>query len=483
MKTYDIVGNPYYVITDDKKVLRKDGNPSNLIENEKTVTIAIYGYIKEVEKEWLYWLSSFRIQMPVGYEYYIFNIYFKNNYMLKHMKKDAVIVLFKEPVEIIHGNVVYRLLPRFPEYAVSKDGSVLNIKRKTVTRPKVLNHVGHYKTSAVVDQANLYTYDRQMTHRLVASVWIKNPDWDKYYLVDHIDGNKQNCNAANLRWTDHVGNNQATVDQGLRVDTVPVIIRDIDTGEVTMHGSLTLAGKHMGRSQINTKADSLATKKVWTGKNGRYEIKYVTDTTPWYYLDKENAPTTNQKVEVTIITEVGEVITIRKLEDFTTKVFNGLKKASSIKDCISIYKKYHPNDKVTLTILDNYSSEQNYIAKNLMTDEIITSMSRKELSERTNVAKSSMQKSIANDGAYQFNNWVFKVDNHTAFATVLNLNTSNQPKKIICLNKITNEETTYDSLRQAAVMHNVDKNTILKLIASQTLFRNTFLFIDASPLY
>lgn len=41
-----------------------------------------------------------------------------------------------------------------------------------------------------------------LVHRLVAQAWIPNPD-DKPE-VDHIDGNRTNNNAENLRWVERV---------------------------------------------------------------------------------------------------------------------------------------------------------------------------------------------------------------------------------------------------------------------------------------
>ena len=51
-------------------------------------------------------------------------------------------------------------------------------------------------------------YIRKMyfIHRLIAQLFVHNPNPEKYKIVDHIDGNKLNNDPSNLRWTDVKGN-------------------------------------------------------------------------------------------------------------------------------------------------------------------------------------------------------------------------------------------------------------------------------------
>lgn len=96
------------------------------------------------------------------------------------------------------------------KYVVTKDGRVFNtvtghqLKWKTDTK-------GYY---SVTLSENGIHQDKRI-HVLVALGFVKNPNPDKFTLVNHLDGNKKNPYYTNLEWTDHFGNMKHAVEHGL----------------------------------------------------------------------------------------------------------------------------------------------------------------------------------------------------------------------------------------------------------------------------
>jgi hypothetical protein len=80
-------------------------------------------------------------------------------------------------------------------YEVSDTGLIRNWETWKVLKPRLCKKDGAY----LVNLTNNYRQTTFAVHRLVALVFVPNPDDKKY--IKHKDGNKKNNEAVNLYWT------------------------------------------------------------------------------------------------------------------------------------------------------------------------------------------------------------------------------------------------------------------------------------------
>lgn len=106
---------------------------------------------------------------------------------------------------------IWRPIPDYPEYEVSNQGRVLKHMRdyKIMLKPWTS---GQYLT---VNLSRNNSIESWAIHRLVAIVFVPNPDLAHKIQVNHIDGNKLNNVAANLEWVTPSENMQHAYRTGL----------------------------------------------------------------------------------------------------------------------------------------------------------------------------------------------------------------------------------------------------------------------------
>lgn len=90
----------------------------------------------------------------------------------------------------------YKTIKNYKDYAVSDKGEIMNLT--TVEILKKHNHPKGYDQVYFAGQTFL-------VHKLVAEAFIPNPE--NKPCVDHIDGDKKNNAASNLRWVTYHENN------------------------------------------------------------------------------------------------------------------------------------------------------------------------------------------------------------------------------------------------------------------------------------
>lgn len=88
---------------------------------------------------------------------------------------------------------MYKRIVGFENYAVEENGTVINTVTNHIKTPCDNNRGYLY-----VDLYNGNKRKRKCIHRLVAEVFIPNPENKPY--VNHIDGNTHNNSVENLEW-------------------------------------------------------------------------------------------------------------------------------------------------------------------------------------------------------------------------------------------------------------------------------------------
>lgn len=96
--------------------------------------------------------------------------------------------------------MVWKVLDDFNNYAVSDKGEVKNVLTGRILKPRI--DKDGYKFITVFKN-NGRAQKNYKVHRLVALYFVENEDVDDYTQVDHIDLDKTNNHASNLRWTNN----------------------------------------------------------------------------------------------------------------------------------------------------------------------------------------------------------------------------------------------------------------------------------------
>ncbi len=467
---YKVVGNEYYEINEDREVSRVDGMELDLSTTKESITIPLYGYNKEVDKEWLYWLSFFKLELAVQFRDRVFDYEFKENGSLKHMRVDPMIAVFKEPVYFGTDNE-FRLVARFPNYGIRYDGTTVNVKTGlfSIKKKDTINYI----KSNIVDQAKLYKSDAHLTHRLVALTWLSNENYLKYPIVDHKDGDKTNCHYKNLEWVSYNGNNKAAVDIGLRTDNYKVKVRNIETNEIKEFHSMTDASKHIGRSRINTVHTPLHFKKVWKGSNGIFEIRKNIDMNPWYFINGRSLTRKQNSFRFTITNIDKTIIEYTDINDLKVnelKTFDLMDHNMIVKEFIAKFPKRQLSIEITEKV-----KNVGYEARDTKTLKTYYGKTAELLGKTIHLPKSTVIKYGKLGDSFAINDYQIRKFSDAVWTDDYLTKNKNKPNSILVKNKRTNEETCFKSLRSAAEHFNVDKKTISRIIKDNDLFRNKYL--------
>lgn len=188
-----------------------------------------------------------------------------------------------------------RVIPGYPQYAVTNSGQIYSSSTKSEVPQYLLNG---YACCDVFYESITSTLP---VHRAVALAWVENPRRGIAEVVNHKDGDPLNNWHENLEWVTVSENNYHAVNNGLRRDCIRCRIRDFQTGKVTTFESMAQAAEWMGL-RPDTSAHQLLPKKFGALVADRFEVRLEGDDTPWFYESRSERVSARYQVLVDEVT-------------------------------------------------------------------------------------------------------------------------------------------------------------------------------------
>ncbi len=219
----------------------------------------------EVEAVYTY----YGIEIPEGLAWtkdFIYAKRFKVNG--KNNKNLPLLLFYKTPLEVcrLEDKKVYRINAHYPEVMVNKEGKVRKIEDDSIPGEQMFNRY------------NFVQFSKSLVahHRLVALAWCLNDDYYVKNLVDHIDANRTNNKAENLRWVSPSINIARAFNHGLDKRW---LVKKIGNSRVMKFTSLEEIGNHfdMDKGSFSSKRCPFVIKT----DDGGYIIEDATKLTNW----------------------------------------------------------------------------------------------------------------------------------------------------------------------------------------------------------
>jgi hypothetical protein len=450
-----IPGNKNYIISLSQEIRKSNGEGCalNIIDNK--VLIPLYGKERLIDLKWLSLVAYFEVDLPEPYVLNIFNIHFENINPTYIRSVTGKTMIFKKHLVIKHENKIFRIIPNFTKYAISKCGEIIDINTK-----KYLKITDETKVHGVIDvypKAYMYNpekcyYKHTLVHRLVALAWVHNPDQLTKVLVNHIDGNKKNYHYRNLEWCTHKENMVHAINTGLREDNIPCKIRNFYTKEVIEFNSIRQANDYMGlKENTITSGNQYIVKPRLISK--KYEFKLKSDTSPWFYENRTEKVSPGRYL-ITVTYPDNNIEYFHDLRDFKNKfeIWN----IPNVNEIIDKFKQKYSLYKIELQDYYNASTIQIY---NTKTNEITEAKSIAEIVRSLNIPEFAIKNCLrSSENRVKFG-YAFRYKSDESWDT----NFENHEKaqtRILATNQITKEKININSLRKAAKFLKCDRSTV-----------------------
>jgi hypothetical protein len=464
-----IPGNNKYLISLDGVLKHKDSGKCTPPITTEFIDIEMYGQYRHVHLHWLACISHYEVNLPEKLRSCLKRIQFKTVGENPNEELLDNLIHFDIPIVV---NRTFRVVPRFPKYAVSNNGIVITLDGKIVpliTPPENGNPKHKYYTANIYDP--VYRSTRRIgVHRLVAWAWVPMPLYkgvnakkhNEPWIVNHKDGNKLNVLHTNLEWVTYSENNKHAVRTGLIAEAIPCCIRNAHTGEVKKFPSAFELHKFLGNGVHNIKSFKHHTANKLL--QGKWEFKQGEDDGNWFYA---KYPVGTKAGRYTIyITDVnGER---REYPDARTfkQVFH-VWNVLNIEDMKTKFESIYPGQK--FEYVDNYN-KGGVQAYEYATGKIIEAKSISELARILNKNKDSVSSYLRGANCERFvrlDGYAYRMKSDKPWDT--NFIVYQKPWCITATNTKTNEKRTFNSIREASRFFDFDQLSLKNRVDTNKL--------------
>ncbi len=463
----NIPGNHNYVISLSTEIRQKDGNKSDLKEENGLVQIDLYKKIVSVDKKWLSLISHYEVDLPD----HLKSINFIESNHKTTKSTTGYLMVFNKPILIDNK---YRIIPNYTRYAISKEGEIIDLNNNNKII-KIYTNKTEYPYSSIYNPEK-NNYVKTTIHRLVALAWCMNNDFISKPIVNHKDGNKSNYHYRNLEWCSYKENNRHAIDNDLIGNTRQCKVKDHETGEVTLYKTFIEACNQIGLARL-TKIENVLNRKVTKLIRNRYEVKEANDETPWLENIEKGKKLT--KYTITVKYKDGTVDVFYNIVDLMRrlKIWNI---SYNIKEIISVAKNKYPG--INIEYVDNFPVRE-VQALNVKTGEILTADSISKLSILTNCSQNTIRKAINSGHNYLSKDYIFRYKSDESWDS--NYKIMPNRKQIILVENIdTKEIMEFPSIKDACICLNVMFQTLKYSLVNNVLLKKKWKvsYKDLAPL-
>lgn len=472
-----IPGNSEFIVSLSQDIRNTDGSVATIPVVDGKIEISIYGNRKWFDLKWVSLIAHFEIVLPGDSFKGLMNVEFCDTNISFFRPISSKVPVFKKPVAVTHEGKVFRVIPQFSKYAVSKTGEVIewetrdSIKISKFSKKSLHEVNGNYPQVFVYNPETMH-YRYVMLHRLVAMAWVENPEGDfvNNPIVNHKDGNKSNYHYSNLEWCSFKHNSDHAVNAGLRGDNLKCKVRDFDTKLVREFSSLSQAEQFMGLSQKALRANTLNVRKGLL-INDKYEFRLEGDETPWFYETRIEKVRPG-RYKVTVTHEDGKVEEFFDVRDFT-KAF-ALWNCPGIEKLIKLAKAKYPCKKFDL--LDYYNSKK-IQAYHVETKTILETVTMSEMVKKTGISDHALTRCLRGHETLVENGYAYRYKTDTPWNTDFIQRPLKQYTYFKAINQKNGKELEFESVRGAAKVLHCARDS-LKYAIKNNLELNGWKFVE-----